>query len=202
MISVDSFVASASADSVMNFLFERRLGQPRIWLRIEADSDLTAIPPVEYYLGDLLGAVADSLTGTTRISAVEDSIFLGLESLGVHVPVWIAGDIEISPVTDADVGGTDGRRLMFALEQNRPNPFNGRTTISFSLAQAGPVSLRVYNILGQQVCTLIEADLDAGVHTVVWDGRDAAGREMASGIFFYKLMASTYSAVRKMVLLK
>ena len=96
----------------------------------------------------------------------------------------------------------------YALAQNYPNPFNPSTRISFSLPQAGAVTLTVFNLLGQQVATLANGPMGAGNHGVAWDGRDAAGRGVASGVYFYRIEVKgpdgggVYSAMRKMVLLK
>jgi len=90
----------------------------------------------------------------------------------------------------------------YSLSQNHPNPFNPTTTISFSLTQAGPVKLTVFNILGQQVTTIIDGNLEAGQHSVVWDGTDTHGTTVASGIYFYRLNAGAFCDSKKMVLLK
>ena len=96
----------------------------------------------------------------------------------------------------------------YALEQNFPNPFNPSTRIEFVLPAAGSVNLRVFNLLGQEVATILNGPVTAGDHVAVWDGRDAAGRGMSSGVYFYRIDvrgsdgASTYSAVRKMLLVK
>jgi len=85
----------------------------------------------------------------------------------------------------------------FSLEQNRPNPFNPITEISFSLPTASDVHLDIYNIMGQRVATLVDGFLEAGRHTCIWDAGQAA-----SGVYFYRLQAGTFTAGRKMILLK
>jgi hypothetical protein len=90
----------------------------------------------------------------------------------------------------------------YALRQNFPNPFNPETTISYDLADAGRVELSIYNVMGQQVKQLVTEEQPAGRYRVVWDGSDAVGRGVASGIYFYRLNASGFSAVRKLMLLK
>ncbi len=86
--------------------------------------------------------------------------------------------------------------------ENYPNPFNPNTTIRFTLAQSGPVQLRIYDALGRHVRTLAEGPHAAGAHGVVWDGRDANGRALASGVYVYRLRAGTQEATRRMLLLK
>jgi len=90
----------------------------------------------------------------------------------------------------------------FVLEQNAPNPFNPSTTVGFSLAAAANVELSVYDITGRLVATLASGEFPAGSHAAVWDGRDIAGRETASGIYFYSLTMGETQERRKMVLLK
>ena len=90
----------------------------------------------------------------------------------------------------------------YALDQNYPNPFNPATVIAFSLTQSGEVDLDVFDILGRRVTTLAEGHWEAGRHRVVWDGRDADGRELATGIYFYRLRTDHFVQTRKMLLLK
>ncbi len=90
----------------------------------------------------------------------------------------------------------------FALSQNYPNPFNPHTTIRYQLPEAGRVSLAVYNVMGQEVCRLVDWEQAAGEHAVTWNGLDEASRPVASGIYFYQLVAGQFCEVRKMLLLK
>jgi FtsP/CotA-like multicopper oxidase with cupredoxin domain len=85
---------------------------------------------------------------------------------------------------------------------NYPNPFNPETQISFRLPNAGNVDLRVFNLLGQEVRRLVSGELTAGEHTIRWDGRDAAGIVVASGIYFYRLETPDFKATKRMLLLK
>jgi Tol biopolymer transport system component len=93
-------------------------------------------------------------------------------------------------------------RLPFKLHQNQPNPFNPSTTIRFSLDRAGAVTLDVYDVAGHLVRRLVDREISAGTWAEDWDGRDQAGREVASGAYFYRLRASGQTQTRKMVLLK
>ena len=87
--------------------------------------------------------------------------------------------------------------IFTSLDQNYPNPFNATTNISFSLAEAGNVSLNVYDITGRLVVTLVDGQMDAGQHVVVWDASS-----VSSGVYFYKLATVDYSATKSMNLLK
>jgi hypothetical protein len=90
----------------------------------------------------------------------------------------------------------------FGLSQNRPNPFNPVTTIRYAVAEEGPLSIRIYNVLGQQVITLVEGIRPAGYHEVSWDGTDTRGQEVASGIYFYRMEAGDFGVTKRMILLK
>ncbi|NUO83072.1 T9SS type A sorting domain-containing protein, partial [candidate division KSB1 bacterium] len=97
----------------------------------------------------------------------------------------------------------------FALEQNYPNPFarsNGAaglaTTIRYALPQPSHVTIRIYDVLGQLVRTLQDEPQIAGFHRVQWDGRNAAGREVAAGVYFYRMQAGKFEATRKLAIVR
>ena len=85
----------------------------------------------------------------------------------------------------------------FVLSQNYPNPFNPETKIWYSLPHSGDVNLIIYNILGKEVARLVDGNMPAGEHTVLWNASN-----FASGIYFYRLQAGDFVQTRKMVLLK
>jgi subtilisin family serine protease len=102
-----------------------------------------------------------------------------------------------------DITGSDETLpSAFALYQNYPNPFNPMTTISFTLPAASDVSLRIFNILGQEVSTLYTGLLPAGIHQFQWDATDNSGNEVAGGVYFYRLVTGKLKQTRKMLLLK
>jgi len=88
------------------------------------------------------------------------------------------------------------------LTQNYPNPFNPTTTIAFQTAKDGLAKLSVYNVKGQLVRVLREGNLRSGNHSVVWDGRDASGKEVSSGLYFYRLDTKDETITRRMLLVK
>ena len=85
----------------------------------------------------------------------------------------------------------------YYLSQNHPNPFNPTTTIKYGLPKESKVTLKIFNILGQEVATLVDEHQPAGYHQITWD---AAGH--SSGIYFYKIQAGEFQKIRKMILLK
>ena len=111
------------------------------------------------------------------------------------------GNYEIDLDASTNVGGDDrAKPVSFKLNQNYPNPFNPGTVISYQLPEAVPVRLEIYNSLGQRVRTLVDDLQEAGPHGLVWDGRDDSGRGLASGVYFYRLVAGSFTESRKMVL--
>jgi subtilisin family serine protease len=90
----------------------------------------------------------------------------------------------------------------YALEQNHPNPFNPTTTITYSIPAPERVTLRVYDVGGREVRTLVDAVKRPGRYEVIWDGTDARGRTAASGIYFYRLEAGKFSRTMKMMMVK
>lgn len=109
------------------------------------------------------------------------------------------GAWENSRATPTSVGDErSGLPAVFELAQNYPNPFNPSTTIRFSIPVGtyGHTSLRVYNLLGQEVATLVDEEKPAGTYSLSWD---ATG--MASGVYFYRLSVGQFSAIKKLVLL-
>ena len=90
----------------------------------------------------------------------------------------------------------------YRLGPNYPNPFNPETTIAYDVAKTGTVRLSVYALTGQLVRTLVDGECSAGSYSVVWDGRDEAGRDVASGVYLCRMVAGEYSASRKLVLVR
>jgi hypothetical protein len=91
----------------------------------------------------------------------------------------------------------------FALYQNVPNPFNPTTTIRYDLPSASPVTLVIYDVSGRRVRVLKRGVMEAaGRRTVVWDGTGDEGARVASGVYFYRLEAGSYTNTRRMVLIQ
>jgi flagellar hook assembly protein FlgD len=90
----------------------------------------------------------------------------------------------------------------FGLSQNFPNPGNPTTSIQFSLPESGHVMLKITNLMGQEVKTLVDENRQAGSYSVVWDGKDSNGVEMPSGIYIYTLHVGDKVFTRKLTLMK
>jgi hypothetical protein len=112
-------------------------------------------------------------------------------------PDFVPGAVKVLLPTGVNDGDNSGLPQEFALAQNYPNPFNPVTSIEFALPQAGHVELKVFNVLGQTVSTLVDGFETAGVHRVEFD----AG-SLPSGIYFYRISHSEGTQTKKMALVK
>jgi FlgD Ig-like domain len=158
-------------------------------------SDLALNAIQAEWIYDIPGVDTDSdgYKGKYRICGVDTFYYKG-----DGVP-----DIFAEPPTD--ITGQPGPPAIpkgFTLHQNYPNPFNAATEIAFELAYRENIGLKIFNLRGQLVRTFSLGEKPAGQHTIVWDGADESGRSVASGIYFYKLTAGSYTASKKMILLK
>lgn len=95
-----------------------------------------------------------------------------------------------------------GNPRFFRLAQNYPNPFNPATKITFETPRTTSIKLIIYNLLGQRIRTLINQKITAGDHQIEWDGRNEAGKTVASGVYLYRLSARGFQQTRKMVLMR
>jgi hypothetical protein len=143
--------------------------------------------------GSELITLPNTATTTARIKvAAADHVFFDINNFNFTIQGTTAVDEPLA------AGAPD--RLTLA--ENRPNPFNPSTTIAFALPLSGPASLRVYDMNGRLVKTLVDAALPAGGHTAAWDGSDVGGGSAASGVYLYELRAGSERLTRRMLLLK
>ena len=114
----------------------------------------------------------------------------------------ILGSFFGEPYIPTGVAADAPSAATFTLEQNLPNPFNPATTIRFTLPERTYATLRVYDVAGRRVATVLSKEIPAGPHRVVWDGKNGRGEPAASGVYFYSLTADGRTATKKMVLLR
>jgi len=127
-----------------------------------------------------------------------DGIYTDNDSAGEGADgfFYVAQD-SFKGIITSGVGVADAAPAAFEVAQNSPNPFNPTTTISFTLANAGTVSVDVYNVAGQNVDTIVNEFLDSGSHSVVWDASD-----FSAGVYFYTVKGGDFSKTMKMTLIK
>ena len=136
----------------------------------------------------------------SMINVTNEAVMIG--------PIAVNGQTTISVFADNVTGVKDspkntGIPSKFSLEQNYPNPFNPTTNVEFGIGNAEWVTLKIYDLLGREVKTLVNQRLAAGQYTVRWDGTDEAGQPVGSGVYLYRLkVGNRFVQTRKMVLLR
>jgi hypothetical protein len=163
------------------------------------------VPSNRIYRSGSSSKAVDNNTGTT---VVAEKNWWGT---GSPTGSYFEGSVDYQPYLTSDPGPyskavaveeKEHLPLDFSLGQNYPNPFNPTTVISFSLPNAEKVRLKIYNILGQEVKTLLDEEKPAGMHQLIWDGKDRNGAVVSSGLYFYKLETASFREVKRMVFLK
>jgi predicted CXXCH cytochrome family protein len=150
---------------------------------------------------------ADSITDGFKRAKFDYDFVTSDGSHGVHNYMYAKG-LLLSAITNYTPTGlgvipVKGQApVKFALSQNYPNPFNPSTTITFALPTRQNVHLRIYDVVGNLVTTLISQELGAGSYNVTWNGTNSNGLQITSGIYLYKIDAGPYSMTRKMIFMK
>jgi hypothetical protein len=116
--------------------------------------------------------------------------------------VSVSGSISGDGITAVQNSEAEFIPSHFELAQNFPNPFNPETTIQYMLPEASKVKLAIYNQLGQRIITLVDQEQQPGIYSVQWDGKNEAGRDVASGVYLYLLEAKEVTRVQKLALIR
>ncbi|MCG3157121.1 MAG: hypothetical protein DKINENOH_03752 [bacterium] len=186
------FRASHEADQVWDFEVATNQTQREVRVRFALVGDFPA--NVEVYLIDEALGLAQNLR-----AKAEYAFRSGTQPVQKRLKLLVGKPEFVSKQAGAIALVPE----QFELLQNFPNPFNPETSIRYNLPEAAVVSLVIYDQLGRKVRTLVnQAAQPAGYHSAVWDGRDEAGRAVATGIYLYKVTAGQHRQVRKMVLQK
>jgi len=166
--------------------------------------DDSAVSAGTYHIADLFFTAGESEVLNTVDTLSSDSAgpYILIDSIEKVVPTIIPGDLIIGNPTAVEDGDLPILPEKISLGQNYPNPFNSTTVIKISLPRAQNVEINIYNILGQEVLCLLDGPLSAGEHQITWNGHLSVTTAAPSGIYFYRLISSEFSDVRKMVLIK
>lgn len=180
-----------NGEQVWEFEVATNLADEQVEIRFDVLGDLP--PGTEVYLFDEAAGIARNLRSTPVYTFAA-----GRSGVRKKLKLVVGGEAFVS-----QAGGMPLVPEAFELQQNFPNPFNPSTTIRYTLPEEARVTLVIYDLLGRQVRTLLrDAQHNAGYHTAVWDGRDDAGRPVASGVYLYRIEAGAHQGTRKMVLVK
>jgi hypothetical protein len=148
--------------------------------------------------GVMIQAVdASGSTSGSNYSWIDHNVVNGTEYNYSLVSVDVSGNRETIATQSATPTAGNGVVSAYALHQNYPNPFNPETNISFDLRDAGFTTLKIYNLMGQEVATVVNGEITAGHHTVNFNGAS-----LASGVYLYSLVSGEFNATKKLVLLK
>ncbi len=159
------------------------------WTSVELNRDTYKYGPFEWYC-----PVTDP-SNEFKLAVSENSESIFLDGIKVIDKNWVKNTTHVqeqSAVVIAD----------YELKQNYPNPFNPSTHIHFSLPQTAPVKLSIYDVQGRLIKTLVNAVTPAGSQTVTWDGTNAQGQPVPSGVYLYELRSEEFSQVQRMVLIR
>jgi len=142
----------------------------------------------------------DRLSGIINFMGVDPGVYdVVLENPDGQTAVLTAG---FHLLTAVAVPSVPQRPDHAALAQNYPNPFNPSTTIRYQVDRAGPVSLRVIDVRGRVVRTLVNESREPGWYQVRWNGVDDSGQAVASGLYFYRMRAGEFEDQKKLLLVK
>jgi xylan 1,4-beta-xylosidase len=128
--------------------------------------------------------------------------FRGTGSDKLFMLQWLTFVGKTSPassVGESKSGEVPGK---FSLEQNFPNPFNPSTTVSYRLSAVSHVTLRIFDMLGREIVTLVNNEQAAGQYTAQWDAKNKNGEDLSSGVYFYQLRAGEFVSTNKMIFMK
>jgi N-acetylneuraminic acid mutarotase len=138
------------------------------------------------------------------VCSIGDKIYAMGGAYAVPQVTYLSSMEEYNPGTTNVEEGSETTVIPsgYALYQNYPNPFNPQTRIKYELPHAGKVVLKVYNIVGELICTLVDEVKPAGSFEVFWNGRDNTGHRVAGGVYLYQLEVRDFVLIRKMLLLE
>jgi hypothetical protein len=180
------------------------------WVELLADTDTTwhrLGQPFTNTSGGWVREIRD-LTNWCGASSDVRLRFRLMTDRSVDDDGWYIDDVHLLANSEITaVVGNHGQTLPknFNLSQNYPNPFNPSTDIRYQIGDSRfPIrtTLKIYNVLGQEVRTLVDGQHGPGAYTATWDGRDNRGLEVSSGVYLYRLQAGDYTNVKRMILLR
>ncbi len=216
-------IYAGGASNLFGLAFEVQLPEHASWSPIQIEpghllgEDLLLYSHIDRSAGKVgVGltrkAGAGGITGSGMVArikmqksgaAVVDELACALQNVVANDPSGFAIPFVIGNTTGVEEAQhLESLPTVFALKPNHPNPFNPATTISYDLPQAVEVKLEIFDVLGRRVRTLVQQRQPAGRYTITWNGRNEQGRQVASGVFIYKLSAGDFVQSRRMAFVR
>ena len=208
-------VVNRTSEDLSGSMLRFAQGQPQ-WFRGQAEETLN-LGIGKFVMLELPFEVSTSgvLNEPTKLELVREGNVLGSVSvmLGLQNPLGgMSGSMKTSEgsLKEEVLSATPEGQAMepifiptdYALSQNYPNPFNPTTTIQYDLPQAGWVVLKIYDVLGRNIRTLVEGGNPIGRYSISWDGKDAIGQLLPSGVYIYRMTAANFIQTRKTLLVR
>lgn len=170
----------------------------------------------EYLSGGVQKPVQNSVSDYSHIVgtgpyniAADDTVIVGFAIIGAHQLSDFKENARAAQAKWNALHGTAGQGdagASISLSQNYPNPFptkyNNSTNLEFGLSETARVEMKIFNILGQEVVTLLDEERDAGVHSILWNGTSNSGVEVASGVYFCRLKSGSKNATKKILVIR
>jgi hypothetical protein len=181
------------------------VGQAYVYDQINGDNTVEASGTAPITFSKVTGPKGFKVSSSGVVTWTPRRKHAGTHAVQIKAENAVGSDIQSYSITvsGARISLASGAEASTGLIGNHPNPFNPQTVIEYSIAAEIRVSLKVYNVRGQLVRTLVSDEHhSAGVFRRVWDGRDSAGNAMSSGIYFYQLKGEGFVDTGKMVLMK
>jgi len=200
---------AAENELALKLSVDQTSGVNALTITINYDAGLNELTAIEsslpdgwmFFYNDIQeeGQIKISAAGTTELVDRDNLITLRFNTMNVEMPSSVNADVTMneanaSPLADVLLQAIPSE---FTLNQNYPNPFNPTTNIKFALPQSSIVKLEVFNVLGQRVATLVNGEMNAGYHTVMFDASN-----LASGVYVYRINTGEHMQVKRMMLIK
>ena len=159
------------------------------------------------FAGTVFKGVSRSINNGNSWTTINNGLYTDVRALAINANGYIfagtyGGGVFRSVQSTTAVRTVTEFLSTFELAQNYPNPFNPSTRIRFTLPRASKVAVRVFDMSGREVATLLEGARAAGPHSLVWEGKNTAGELVRSGVYFLRLEAGGEVAVRKLALVR
>jgi len=199
---------SGSADEEPGWNYRNNPDPDGVFPDIDSTDDdelRIVLDDINYGWGSDSSFLGDRLFGDSKTILINQNVSAGTHFLKLYASYTPTVYKVLVYVENAESGsGISEKKLpeKFSLQQNYPNPFNPRTAIPVILNKKEKIRLDIFNINGKRIRRLVDGEYGQGKHTFVWEGKDAAGRPVASGIYIYRLKTDAQVLTKKMTLLK